>query len=95
MGLFGRKKRTAATDARKASAAAAGIVSDEILSVIGAAVAASDTEEHLAVIAAAIATYEADNAPSRLCISKINRSVGVIPAWGVAGNRDAIDVRRI
>lgn len=96
MGLFGRKKRGAATDTHKAPATAPGIANDEILSVITAAVVtASNAEEHLAVIAVAIAVYEADNAQTCLSISKINRSAGVPPAWGVAGNREAIDVRRI
>lgn len=50
----------------------------------------------IAVISAAIAAYESENGVStNLIIKKINRTAGVIPAWGVAGNREQIDTRRM
>ncbi len=57
--------------------------------------AAADAEL-IAVISAAIAAYEGEmGATSNLIIRKINRTAGVIPAWGVAGNREQIDTRRM
>jgi hypothetical protein len=50
----------------------------------------------IAVITAAISAYEGESvATSDLIIRKINRTAGVIPAWGVAGNREQIDTRRM
>jgi hypothetical protein len=87
MGLFGKRKKNAATGSA--------VAVDELLAVIGAAVAASDSAEHIAVISAAIAAYEGDSVQSNLRIGKIDRTAGRIPAWGVAGNRESIDVRRM
>jgi hypothetical protein len=86
MGLFNRKKKNSKTEA----------VSDggELLAVLTAAVAASSSDEHIAVIAAALAAYEGDGAHTNLHVQKINRTAGVIPAWGIMGNREAIDSRR-
>lgn len=65
-----------------------------------------DSPEVVAVIAAAIAAYEQgsaggyynsygyDNVQTRRSYRKINRTAGCAPAWGVAGNREAIDSRR-
>ncbi|MDR1067971.1 MAG: hypothetical protein LBL36_01850 [Clostridiales Family XIII bacterium] len=58
--------------------------------------------ELAAVISATVAAYEGGGTgfpyigtgPSGLYIRKINRSAGYAPAWGVMGNRDAIDSRR-
>jgi hypothetical protein len=86
MGLFRRK--------RKKDAPAAPAVHEELLAVLGAAVAASDTDERIAVIAAALAAYEDSGVTTDLQIRKIDRAAGVIPAWGVMGNREQIDTRR-
>lgn len=52
--------------------------------------------ELIAVISAAIAAYEGEaGATTNLIIRKIDRTAGVIPAWGVAGNREQIDTRRM
>jgi hypothetical protein len=93
MGLFGRKKKDKSIE--KTSVASNALGSEELLAVIGAAVAASEDAAHIAVIGAAIAAYESDNVRSDLRIAKINRIAGQIPAWGIAGNRDAIDARRM
>jgi hypothetical protein len=86
MGFFRRNK--------KKNASAPGAVNDELIAVLGAAVAASATDEHIAAIAAALAAYEEGSAVSNLSIKKIDRTAGVIPAWGVMGNREQIDTRR-
>jgi hypothetical protein len=86
MGLFRKKKK-------KDAGQSAGVDS-ELLAVIGAAVAASSSDEHIAVIAAALAAYEEDGVRTDLRIQKINRVAGIIPAWGIMGNREAIDSRR-
>ncbi|MDR0357653.1 MAG: hypothetical protein LBH63_04725 [Clostridiales Family XIII bacterium] len=86
MGLFGRKKKKAVDSAG---------VSDELLAVIGAAVSASNDSAHIVAIAAAVAAYESDSVRSDLLIRKIDRTAGCVPAWGVAGNREAIDARRM
>ncbi|MDR1028231.1 MAG: hypothetical protein LBL63_02300 [Clostridiales Family XIII bacterium] len=88
MGLFGRKKKDIVGVETRDSA------SEELSAVIGAAIAASEDGTRIAVIGAAIAAYEADRVHSDLRIGKIDRTAGCIPAWGVAGNREAIDVRR-
>lgn len=61
------------------------------------AVSEAETDEELiAVISAAIAAYESGSGASTdLIIRKINRAAGIIPAWGVAGNREQIDTRRM
>lgn len=57
--------------------------------------AAADAEL-IAVISAAIAAYESDTGVTTdLIIRKIDRTAGVVPAWGVAGNREQIDTRRM
>ncbi|MDR2162938.1 MAG: hypothetical protein LBO70_03230 [Clostridiales Family XIII bacterium] len=86
MGLFKRKK--------KKDVLAPSTVSDELLAVIGAAVAASGADEHVAAIAAALAAYEDSASASELYIRKIDRAAGVIPVWGIMGNREQIDTRR-
>lgn len=61
-----------------------------------AGVQATVDAELIAVISAAIAAYEGEaGATSNLIIRKIDRTAGVIPAWGVAGNREQIDTRRM
>jgi hypothetical protein len=85
MGFF--KKRN-----KKASVGAS--VNEELVAVLGAAVAASGTQEHIAVIAAALAAYGDGGMASDLHIRKLDRSAGVVPAWGVMGNREQIDMRR-
>jgi hypothetical protein len=55
-----------------------------------------------AVISAAIAAYEGGGTalpyigtgPSGFYVRKLNRNSGFVPAWGVMGNREAIDARR-
>jgi hypothetical protein len=87
MGLFNRRKKKS----KKENAA---LQHDELIAVLGAAVAAaSDEGERIAVIAAALAAYEDDSATSNLHIKKIDRTAGVIPAWGVMGNREQIRQR--
>jgi len=62
--------------------------------------AQAKTDDVMAVVfAAAIAAYEddeygAEDAVTDLKIKNIDRSAGVLPAWGVAGNRESIDARR-
>lgn len=52
--------------------------------------------EIIAVISAAIAAIEGESgATTNLIIRKIDRSAGVIPAWGVAGNREQIETRKM
>ncbi len=51
--------------------------------------------ELIAVIMAAIAAGEGKEFANRLVIRKINRASGDIPAWGMAGAKDAIDSRRL
>jgi len=52
--------------------------------------------EIIAVISAAVAAYRSGTgATTNLIIRKINRTSGVIPAWGVSGNREQIDTRRM
>lgn len=59
-------------------------------------VAATTDAELIAVISAAIAAYEGEaGASTNLIIRKINRAAGVIPAWGVAGNRENIELRKM
>lgn len=59
-------------------------------------VAQTNDMELIAVLSAAIAAYEGEaGATTNLVIRKINRTAGSIPAWGVAGNRDSIDTRRM
>jgi alkylhydroperoxidase/carboxymuconolactone decarboxylase family protein YurZ len=67
---------------------------EELLAVIAAAIATQDDDELIAVIGAAIAAYENDEVRSSLIVRKINRAAGIVPAWGVAGNREALDTRR-
>jgi hypothetical protein len=58
--------------------------------------------ELAAVISAAVAAYESGGTgfpyigvgPSGLYVRKLNRNAGYAPAWGVMGNREAIDARR-
>jgi hypothetical protein len=58
--------------------------------------------ELAAVISAAVAAYESGGVnfpyigtgPSGLYVRKLNRNAGFVPAWGVMGNREAIDARR-
>jgi hypothetical protein len=58
--------------------------------------------ELAAVISAAIAAYEGGGValpyigtgPSGLYVRRLNRNAGYAPAWGVMGNREAIDARR-
>jgi hypothetical protein len=69
-------------------------MNEELVAVFGAAVAASRTDEHIAAIAAALAAYEDGGALSDLFIRKIDRTAGVIPAWGVMGNREQIESRK-
>jgi hypothetical protein len=88
MGLFNRKKKNSKTEVEAVSDGG------ELLAVLTAAVAASSSDEHIAVIAAALAAYEGDGAHTDLRVQKINRTAGVIPAWGIMGNREAIDSRR-
>jgi hypothetical protein len=87
MGLFRRKKKK---NKPEEPAVQSG---DELIAVLGAAVMASQANDHIAVIAAALAAYEGNDA-DRLYIRKIDRSAGVIPAWGVMGNREQIETRR-
>ncbi|MDR0596519.1 MAG: hypothetical protein LBG50_03155 [Clostridiales Family XIII bacterium] len=89
MGLFSRKKKKNVVADTPAG------MDGELLAVLGAAVAASSSDEHIAVIAAAIAAYEDGGAQTNLRVQKINRVAGVIPAWGMLGNREAIESRRI
>jgi hypothetical protein len=89
MGLFHRKRKN-----EKAHVAPAGADS-ELMAVLSAAVAAASSDEHIAVIAAALAAYEDGGAQTDLRIRKIDRAAGVIPAWGVMGNREQIDTRRM
>ena len=77
MGLFKRKK-TAEQELAAAMAAEAGI-----------------TDEIIAVIAAAIAANEAEQYVPTLYIKKINRVAGVRPVWNATGTNEAIDVRRM
>ena len=77
MKLFGRKKKAEAEIAA-ANMAAAGM-----------------TEEMIAVIAAAVAAYEAEQYVQTLYIRKLDRAAGSRPVWGVSGTNEAIDVRRI
>ncbi len=80
MGLF-RKKEGPAVSAAAEVAVDANVLSDADL---------------IAVITAAVAAYESENSAStNLIIRKIDRTAGVIPAWGVAGNREQIDTRRM
>ncbi|MDR1496261.1 MAG: hypothetical protein LBS67_05005 [Clostridiales Family XIII bacterium] len=88
MGFFKKKKKKEA-----AAVATAGAMNGELLAVLGAAVAASRSDEHVAVIAAALAAYEDSGASSDLYIRKIDRTAGVVPAWGVMGNREQIATR--
>jgi hypothetical protein len=87
MGFFRKKNK-------KGSVPAAAVMNEELLAVLGAAVAASQTDEHIAAIAAALAAYEDGGAVSDLFIRKIDRRAGVIPAWGVMGNREQIETRK-
>jgi hypothetical protein len=89
MGLFNRKKKN-----EKANKAPAGNDA-ELMAVLSAAVAAASSDEHIAVIAAALAAYEDGGAQTDLRISRIDRAAGTIPAWGVMGNREQIDTRRM
>jgi hypothetical protein len=89
MGLFKKKKKN-----ENANVAPAGSDS-ELMAVLSAAVAAASSDEHIAVIAAALAAYEDGGAQTDLVIRKIDRAAGTIPAWGVMGNREQIDTRRM
>ncbi|MDR2156980.1 MAG: hypothetical protein LBO81_04280 [Clostridiales Family XIII bacterium] len=97
MGLFGKKKKKATTGIRfeEAASASGGVDPGMLPAVIGAAVAAYEDAERIAVIGAAIAAYESSDVRTELKIAKIDRKAGLIPAWGVAGNRESIDVRRM
>jgi sodium pump decarboxylase gamma subunit len=57
---------------------------------------AVDDSVLIAVITAAIAEYEGENAVrSELFIRRIDRTAGIVPAWGTAGNREAIASRKM
>ena len=88
MGLFSRKKTEAVpeqnadigtTDESETAEAVPGTVSDELI----------------AVIAAAVAAYEAEQFRQTLYIQKVNRTCGTRPVWGVIGTQEAIDTRRM
>lgn len=80
MGLFSKKKN--------ADPAPKPTVAPEVTSTTDA--------ELIAVISAAIAAYEGESgATTNLIIRKIDRTAGVVPAWGVAGNRENIDLRKM
>jgi outer membrane receptor protein involved in Fe transport len=100
VGLFKKKNKNtaavAANDGELIAVLSASVAAkdEELIAVLSAAVAASDESERIAVIAAALAAYEDGGAVSGLRVSKINRTAGAIPAWGVMGNREQIDTRR-
>jgi hypothetical protein len=93
MPLFGKSKKN------KKDAAVAVVDGGTVSIASSAAAADKDTEAELAaVFAAAIAAYEDDmgaGVRTNLYIRKIDRSAGVRPAWGVAGNRESIESCRI
>jgi hypothetical protein len=100
VGFFKKKNKNAAVVAAKDEeliavlSASVAAKDAELIAVLSAAVAASDESERIAAIAAALAAYEDGGAMSGLRVSKIDRTAGVIPAWGVMGNREQIDTRR-
>ncbi|MDR1778431.1 MAG: OadG family protein [Clostridiales Family XIII bacterium] len=69
-------------------------MSDELVAVLTAAVAAADSSQLVAVLTAAVHAYRDSEAGSELTIRKIDRRAGVRPAWAVAGNRESIETRR-
>ena len=87
MGLFGKKKALIAVDK---PAIAKAMYNANTVCETGAA-----DDELIAVIAAAISAYEAEQYRQALYISKLNRTAGTRPAWGVTGMNEAIDTRRM
>ena len=57
--------------------------------------AAAINGELAAVISAAVAAYEDEQYTRRLHIRKLDRTVGIRPAWSVCGTNEAIDARRM
>jgi hypothetical protein len=85
VGFFKKKSKNTVVDTVK---------DGELIAVLSAAVAASGSDEHIAAIAAALAAYEDGGVTSALHISKIDRTAGILPAWGVMGNREQIETRK-
>jgi len=83
MGLFSRKKTDTvpepAEEVTTAEQSAPDTMSDELI----------------AVITAAVAAYEAEQFVQTLYIQKINRALSMRPAWGAMGTQEAIDTRRM
>jgi hypothetical protein len=111
MGFFGnrKKKKTEKREGGRDQRGTAGQgqngeMTDELWAVITAAVTASNesaipgltSEESVALFTAAIAAWEDDMNPyTNLVIRPIDRRAGQIPAWGVAGNRETIEARKM
>lgn len=93
MGLFGKKKDVAADVAAADATVDAEGGSAEGCEAEGLSDKLSD--EIIAVIAAAVAAYGGEQYRQALYIRKLDRSAGVRPAWGIAGTNEAIDVRRM
>ncbi|MDR3072638.1 MAG: hypothetical protein LBU41_04020 [Clostridiales Family XIII bacterium] len=93
MALFNKKKKR--LELQMPPNHAGDAVNDELLAVLTAAVSAYDNAELIAVISAAIAAYEENDAQTDLVIRRIDRRYEMRPAWGVAGNRESIDARRM
>jgi len=111
MGLFSKRKgigddifaggeNGAASAAGDVSngAAGSGSAGSAGVSAAGSGSAGAQTinnDELIAVIAAAVSAFESEQFVQTLRISKINRTAGTRPAWGVAGTSEAIDARRM
>ena len=111
MAFFGKRKKRGTTGSegekapgRNPAPGEDGALTDELRAVISAAVAATSegiipglsAEESVALLTAAALAWEADQvACTNLSIRPIDRSAGQIPAWGVAGNREAIESRKM